>query len=230
MKNFICIAHRGASGHAPENTLLAVRKALELGAAWIEVDVHLVEGQLVVIHDLRLERTTNGQGLVAESPLSYIRSLDAGSGECVPLLGEVLDLVGGHAGINIELKGENTAGPVADLVGLRVAGRSMRLDGVIVSSFDPDALLMVKRHQPAIPIGLLLETIPDGYAESAERMGAYSVHVHRKSLDERFVADAHNRGLKVFTFTANSLKEVRRMRQLGVDGIFTDYPELCAEA
>lgn len=228
MKDFICIAHRGASGHAPENTLLAVDKALALGVSWIEVDVHLAEGELVVIHDPRLERTTNGTGAVSERPLAYIRSLDAGGGERIPLLAEVLDLVAGRAGVNIELKGENTAGPVAALVGARVARGCLCHDQVIVSCFDPDPLRAVRRCQPAIPIGLLMETIPRGYAQWAEQMGVYSIHVHRKAVvNEGVVAEAHTRGLKVFVYTVNDLDALRSMQRLGVDGIFTDYPELC---
>lgn len=230
MKDFICIAHRGASGHAPENTLKAVRMALDLGAAWIEVDVHLAEGELVVIHDPSLERTTTGTGAVSASSLSYLRSLDAGSGERIPLLVEVLDLVAGRAGINIELKGEHTAGPVATLLGGRVAHGTLRPDRVLVSSFDADALKEVKLLQPAIPIGVLLERHHKENAETVEAMGAFSVHVHHETIDERFVADAHGRGLKVFSYTVNSLEAIRRMRHLGVDGIFTDYPALCAGA
>jgi glycerophosphoryl diester phosphodiesterase len=207
---------------------MAVRKALDLGAAWIEVDVHLVEGELVVIHDGRLERTTNGTGTVSERPLSYVRSLDAGSGERIPLLSEVLDLLANGAGINIELKGDGTAGPVAALLEVRMARGALSHDRVIVSSFDTDLLLEVKHHEPAIPIGVLLERIPPGYARSAEEMGAFSVHVHREVITERFVADAHARGLKVFAYTINCPEDVHRMRRLGVDGIFTDYPELCA--
>jgi glycerophosphoryl diester phosphodiesterase len=228
MKDFICIAHRGASGHAPENTLMAVRMALDMGAAWIEVDVHLVEGELVVIHDSQLDRTTNGTGSVSERPLSYIRSLDAGSGERIPLLSEVLDLAANRAGIHIELKGDHTAGPVAAMLEARMARGGPSHDRVIVSSFDTDLLLELIRREPAIPVGVLLEKIPPDYAKSAEEMGAFSVHVDRKVINERFVEDAHARGLKVFTYTINRPEEVHRMRRLGVDGIFTDYPELCA--
>ena len=92
MKKLVCFAHRGASGHEPENTLSAVEKAIELGADWIEVDVHAVKGELIVVHDERLERTTNGgRGYVTEKPLAYLRSLDAGKGQRIPALREILD-------------------------------------------------------------------------------------------------------------------------------------------
>ena len=116
MKKLICFAHRGASGHEPENTLSAVEKAIELGADWIEVDVYAVKGELIIIHDERLERTTNGTGYVRDTSLAYLRSLDAGKGQCIPTLREVLDSVDRRAGINVELKGPNTAGLAVSLI------------------------------------------------------------------------------------------------------------------
>ena len=99
------IGHRGASGYEPENTLRSFEKALELGCSWIELDVHVVGDQLVVIHDDDLSRTTDGFGLVSTSSFNYLRSLNAGKGEQVPILQEVLDLVGQRCRVNIELKG-----------------------------------------------------------------------------------------------------------------------------
>ena len=95
----ICFAHRGASGHAPENTLLAVTTALSMGATWIELDVFSVDNELVVIHNSRVEKTTNGQGNIHRLHLDYLRGLDAGKGEKVPFLRELLDGVSGKAGI-----------------------------------------------------------------------------------------------------------------------------------
>lgn len=106
----ICFGHRGACGHEPENTLRSVRRALELGADGIEVDVHLADGRLVVIHDDTLNRTTNGTGPVAEKSFACLRSLNAGQGERIPTLEEVFDTVNRRAIVNIELKGLGTAG------------------------------------------------------------------------------------------------------------------------
>src|SRR5262245_29681827 len=113
---FLCIGHRGARGYEPENTLLSFRKALALGAPCIELDVFAVGGQLVVFHDDRLERTTNGKGFLLEHSFEELRRLDAGKGEKIPTLSEVFAAVDRRAGINIELKGRNTAKPVADFV------------------------------------------------------------------------------------------------------------------
>jgi glycerophosphoryl diester phosphodiesterase len=110
MKEFICFAHRGASGHEPENTLAAAVKAVDLGAHWIEVDVYALKTELIVIHDDRIERTTNGAGYVMEKTLDYLQSLDAGKGQRIPTLREVFDAVDRRSGINVELKGSEDCG------------------------------------------------------------------------------------------------------------------------
>lgn len=227
MTEFRCFAHRGASGHAPENTLMAVEKALALGANWVEVDVYLSHGELVVIHDRRLARTTSGSGDVTRRELSYIRSLDAGRGEKIPFLREVMDVLAGCAGINVELKGADTAEAVTALIGEFVARKKMGYDQVLVSSFDHYQLLEVKKRDPRIPVGALMAGVPLGYARFAEEIGAASVHLHREYVNQAFVADAHRRGLHVFVYTVNQAEEIQWLRQLGVDGVFTDYPELC---
>ena len=107
--DFIVFGHRGVRGHAPENTLKSMQLAIDLGLAWVELDVHAVEHRLVVIHDERLERTTNGSGKLRRRSLSYIRSLDAGDGERIPFLEEVLDLIDRRLKINIELKSRGSA-------------------------------------------------------------------------------------------------------------------------
>ena len=103
------IGHRGASGYAPENTLKAFELALTQGCEWLELDVHLLDSKLIVIHDEQLDRTTSGQGLINDHSLDAIRRLDAGDGEKVPYLDEVIEMVDGRATINIELKGPGTA-------------------------------------------------------------------------------------------------------------------------
>jgi glycerophosphoryl diester phosphodiesterase len=229
MTPFICFAHRGASGHAPENTLMAIRKALEMGAPWVEVDVYSAQGELVVIHDRHLHRTTNGTGDVTQCALSYIRSLDAGKGEKIPFLREVFDTLSGRAGINIELKGEDTAGPVATLIGDYVAQGKFTYDQVLVSSFDHRLLPAVSSRDAQIPIGVLVEKISSETVPFAEEMGAFSIHPHHRAVTAEFVADAHRRGMKVFVYTVNRADAVRKMKELGVDGVFTNYPALCEE-
>ncbi|MGA1864263.1 MAG: glycerophosphodiester phosphodiesterase [bacterium] len=222
----ICFAHRGASGHEPENTLLSVEKAISLGAQWIEIDVYAVEDELVVIHDETLERTTNGKGFVANRSLEYLRSLDAGKGQKIPLLKEVFNLVDNRAGINVELKGPNTASPVTALIHEYIKNHNLTFDRIIVSSFNHDELKKVKAFQPDINIGVLISSIPEHFVRVAENVGAYSVHISKRSVNKQFVDDAHERGIKVFVYTVNSGEDVALMQSLGVDGIFTDYPEI----
>ena len=223
-----CFGHRGARGHEPENTLRSVRKALELGADGIEVDVYLADGQLVVIHDDTLERTTNGVGRVAEKSFAYLRSLDAGHGEPIPTLAEVFDTVNRRAVINVELKGPGTAAPVAQLIGQYVQSGGWRHEDFLVSSFDLAQIQTIKRLQPGIRTGALIEKVPPGLAAFAEQLGAWSVHPRKRCVSPELVADAHRRGLKVFVFTINRPADIAFMQTLGVDGVFTDYPERVA--
>jgi len=226
LNNLICFAHRGASGHEPENTLLSIEKAISLGAQWIEIDVYAVENELVVIHDERLERTTNGTGYVMDQSLEFLRSLDAGKGQRIPLLREVLNLISKRVGVNVELKGTKTAQPVTALVDDYIKNNDWTYEQFLVSSFDHNELKKVKALQPKIKLGALISSVPLHYARFAEKLEAYSVHIKIKSINKEFVDDDHRRKLKVFVFTVNSLVDIERMRSIGVDGIFTDYPEL----
>jgi len=226
MKKLICIAHRGASGHEPENTLSAVEKAIELGADWIEVDVYAVKGELIVIHDERLERTTNGAGYVRDKSLAYVRSLDAGKGQPIPTLREILDSADRGAGINVELKGPKTAALTVSLIEDYIGERHWNYEQFIVSSFNRRRLGQVKKLNPRIRIGILMDRPSRHYARFARRYHAYSVHVQIDLASARFIARAHERGLEVFVYTVNSSDEIDRLQALGVDGIFTDFPEL----
>lgn len=224
----LCIGHRGAMGHAPENTLRSVSLALEMGCTWVEVDVHTVESELIVIHDFSLERTTSGRGLVAEQSLKYLRSLDAGGGERIPLLREVFDVAAGRAGVNIELKGRLTAAPVAAFLRERLS-KDWEPSAVLVSSFDHAELAEFKTLLPEVPIGALIEREPSDLAASAERLGAYSLNPSLKIVSPELVSDARQRGLKVFVYTVNRQPDIQRMRELGVDGVFTNFPERVLE-
>jgi glycerophosphoryl diester phosphodiesterase len=223
----ICFAHRGASGHAPENTLLAVTTALAMGATWIELDVFSVENELVVIHDSRVERTTNGRGNLHRLDLAYLRSLDAGGGEKIPFLRELLDTVSGTAGINIELKGEQTAGPTAALIQTYIAGGTFRKDQFLVSSFNHQEIVTFRSILPEVSTGANITSLPLHHARFAEELGVDSIHIHRDAVTRAFVADAHRRGFKVFVFTINHADDLESVAALGVDGFFTNYPRLC---
>jgi glycerophosphoryl diester phosphodiesterase len=207
-------------GHAPENTIASIVKALELGASCVEIDVYYVDGQLMVFHDDRLERTTNGTGLIMEQTFQDLRRLDAGQGEKIPTLEEVFEAVNRRAGVNIELKGPGTAEPVAAFLKL-----GWQSDLVLISSFDHSELAHVRKLDSHVKIGALIEDLPLDNALLASDLGLYSAHLSIQSIDSVFVEAAHARGLQVFVFTVNHTEDIARMQRLGVDGVFTDYPD-----
>jgi glycerophosphoryl diester phosphodiesterase len=224
-QKLFCFGHRGACGHEPENTIRSVRRALELGADGVEVDVYFADGQLVVIHDDTLKRTTNGHGCVMKKSFAYLRSLDAGLGEKIPTLAEIFDAVNRRAVINVELKGPHTAAPVAALIEEYVKQRGWSYENFLISSFDHAQIREAIQLCPAIRIGALIDKMPRGPAQFPEALGAWSLHASKRCVTPELVADAHQRGLKVFVYTVNEPKEIAAMRALGVDGVFSDFPE-----
>ncbi len=224
----LCIAHRGAMGHEPENTLASIRKAFTLGALCIEIDVYYVDGHLVVFHDDRLERTTNGHGYLSEQTFDYLRTLDAGNGEQIPTLEEVCDLIDSRRCINIELKGQNTAKPVAELI-LKLLDNGWDKESFLISAFDHRQLSVIKRMIPEIKIGALIHELPVDGAKLAEDLGAFSVHPSLECVDKAFIDDAHARCLRVYVYSVDDIDDIEKMYRLGADGVFTGYPERVIE-
>jgi glycerophosphoryl diester phosphodiesterase len=220
MSDFICFGHRGACGYEPENTLSSFEKAIALGCPWIELDVYFVAGELLVIHDDSLERTTNGKGDVMDSGLYYLRGLDAGKGQQIPTLQEVAELVDGRCGINIELKGPDTARP-ASIFAATLCRGYWQEEQFLFSSFNHKELALV---DPAFRRGALFYK-KTGYFERAEQLSAYSINLSRKLVNKKLVQQCHDKGFKVFVYTVNEPKEILHMHDIGVDGIFCDYPD-----
>lgn len=231
------IAHRGASMHAPENTLAAFKLALEQEADAIELDAKLTaDGQVVVIHDQTVDRTTPSFGRVKDMRLAELRKLDAGSffditfkGEPIPTLEEVLKAVGQLCLINIELTNytslnDSLPEKVADVV------RQHRLQQrVLFSSFNPLALYRIHRQIPEAPVGLL--ALPGAVGWLARswlgRLVPYqSLHPALDDVTPRLIRSAHRRGKKVFTYTVDRTDDMARLFSQGVDGIITDDPPL----
>lgn len=220
------IGHRGAMGYEAENTLVSFSKALELGVDMIELDVYVLKtGELVVIHDDKVDRTTDGHGYVEDMIFNDLRQLDAGKGEKIPTLEEVIDLVDGKVPINIELKGENTAEPVAKLLSEYINNKNYSADDFLISSFDHYELKIFKELMPDIKVGALISGIPIGYSKFAEEVSAYSVHLSLDFTRKKYVDDAHKRGFKVFVYTINDKDDINKMKDLGVDGLFSNYPD-----
>lgn len=225
MNPFLCIGHRGARGHAPENTLLSIDTGMRLGADMIEFDVQRCEDQLVVIHDPRLERTTGGEGRVEQVRFDYLRSLDAGQGQQIPTLQEVLDLVEARVPLNVEIKSAaGTGAMVASLL------RDVLADGwsasqFLVSSFHLPELYEFKQIAPEIPIAALVCGVPLDWAACAIELGASALNISAEFADPHLVHDAQSRGLKVYAYTVNHPQEIRALRDAGLDGVFSDYPD-----
>jgi len=225
-KEFLKIGHRGACGYEPENTLRSFQKALDLGVDMIELDVYaLKSGELIVIHDDKVNRTTNGNGYVMDKTFEEMRSLDAGQGEKIPTLAEVLDLVDKKVQVNIELKGEGTAESVVEIINKYISEKSWSAIDFFVSSFNHVELKKFKDLNPEIRIGALIVGIPLDYAKFGEELKAYSVNLCQEFINQEFVDDAHRRGMKVFVWTVNDLDDIERIKNLGADGIFINYPD-----
>ncbi|MEM8830329.1 MAG: glycerophosphodiester phosphodiesterase [Cyanobacteria bacterium P01_G01_bin.19] len=224
----LCIGHRGAMGHEPENTLLSIRKAIELGVDAIEIDLYNVEDRLVAIHDRDLSRTTNGKGYIDDCSFEYLRSLDAGKGERVPTLKEVLATVDRQVRINLELKGSNTAELAADSI-LECLNQGWRDQDFVVSSFNHYELNQFKKLAPNIDIGMLIYGLPWRYIDLAKELGSNVVVCGLDYVNSRQVENIHQEELQVWVYTVNRPQDINAMQKLQVDGIFTNYPDLFHE-
>ncbi len=222
----IKIGHRGAMGYAPENTLKSFKKALELNVDAVELDIYVCKsGELVVIHDDKVDRTTNGKGYVVEKTFEELSALDAGEGEKIPKLSEVLDFIDRKVKVNIELKGVKTAKPVQELIEKYVKNKGWEYDDFLVSSFNHYELKKFRKLNPKIKIGVLISGIPRGFLEFAEMLNVYSINLCFKFINQECVNDAHNHNLKVYVWTVNDSEDIERMKTLGVDGIFSNFPD-----
>lgn len=220
----LIISHAACGGHAPENTLAGIRKAIELGSEAIEIDVQAsADGMPVLMHDLTVDRTTNGSGAIAELTLEQLRALDV-SGEPVPTLAEVLDLTKGNVLLVIEIKQPGIEEHIA-----RVVHEMEALDGVMAWSFFPDALEGMRAAEPKVPRALLIggESMPKWakIRASAVKLGVQGVSVFNPSVDEGVAEDCRRRGLALYTWTPDSTREIERLVRLGVDGVCSNFPD-----
>jgi glycerophosphoryl diester phosphodiesterase len=226
------IAHRGAKGMAPENTLAAFRLGLDQGCEGIELDIHLTaDGEIVVCHDETLDRTTDGKGRIRDKTLQEIKKYDAGSwhsdafrGEKVPTLGEVFDLIPESVMVNVEVK-QPYGGQIEDKLVDFLRRRDL-FERVVVSSFDHKCVRRIKLQEPKTKIGLLYQSRlldPAAYAKSFD-VEVYSLHPYYRMIDAEDAAKAVKLGYRVYPYTANDELDLRELIDIGVSGIITDYP------
>lgn len=239
-RKFWKIGHRGAAGYEPENTMRSFKKALELGVDAIELDVRkAIDDCLPIIHDSTVNRTTDGTGLVSRFNFHWMSQLDAGRGERIPTLSQVLYAFAKRTIINIELKDEGIAGNVLERVRHYNA-----VERVIISAFDDSDnesgdssnwvdLLWMKRKEPRLKIALLVEK-EENLHRAINLSGAYEIYAINPPLAlakrpifnfKHYLAEIHQCGILCFIWTANEPSDIQRLKDIGVDGAFSDYPD-----
>jgi glycerophosphoryl diester phosphodiesterase len=220
---FLIIGHRGAAGLEPENTLRSFARAIALDVDAIELDVYRVEDALLVIHDDTLERTTNGRGKVMESSFAALRALDAGAGECIPTLDEVLDLVAGRVAVNIELKGEATAAPAAHVIGAYPSTE------FLVSSFAHLELTQFRALDATTPVAPLFHRTSAKMFEIADALQAWSINLSAKIATVELLQEIGAAGFRSLVYTVNDYAQAEALQRAGAAGVFTDYPDRMAQ-
>jgi glycerophosphoryl diester phosphodiesterase len=226
-EKFLIIGHRGANSVAPENTLKAFQKAIDMGADFIEIDIQeSKDGQLVITHDEDLDRLTGKQGFVKDYTLSELRTLDFGEGESIPTLQEVIELTNGRIELNCEIKVKDISNKVVDII-----KNYKVINTVVISSFLHEELLKLKKMEPTLRLASLepTEFLKNFNDERKKEMikfcinnDLYAINPFYSLVDQGFVDFAHDNNLKVFPWTVDSKPMMRKLIRLGVDGIITN--------
>jgi len=217
-------AHRGASGNYPENTKSAIKAALDIEVNGIEVDLQSAKDAYVIIHDSWLDRTTNGQGKVSNYTLAQLKSLDAGQGEQIPSLQDLFNWNNHQTLLNIELKHTFELMELVNTINYNLYNGKISKENLLISSYDHHQLKFMKQELPWLKIGALTSSIPLDYAKFAQDLNAFSIHIDKDFINQNFVNDAHQKGLKVYAYTVDKIEDIKLMFELGVNGIFTNFP------
>jgi glycerophosphoryl diester phosphodiesterase len=226
-KDFVKIGHRGASGYAPENTLVSFQKAIELGVDAIEFDVRICKsGEAVVFHDATLNRITNGKGLVKNKTIFELEKLKIGNGQKIQSLEEALNFINGRVAVNIEIKEKLAMLPVIKILQEQTKQGNWRKEQFLISSFDYKLLVKFRMLCPFVRIGLLIGKQRLGDCiEKAKFLECFSLNLPVNLVSIPVIEKTHKEGFRVFVWTSNSLNEIKQLRGMGIDGIFSDYPD-----
>jgi glycerophosphoryl diester phosphodiesterase len=235
---FLKIAHRGYSSRYPENTLPAFEGAVAAGADMIELDVRLSrDGELVVIHDATIDRTSNGRGRMADLTLaelrrfSYPNAMTAFGRVPIPTLAEVIDRVGAQVTLNVEIKGRRSGSAGMERLIAALLRRKGAVDRVIVSAFDRRALVEMKRADGQVRTGLLYDRGWRRFGEDVRRLGVYSVHPRLSAIDAEALRWVHSEGVRVFPWVAKDRGDVDRCRAADfIDGVMVNDLALFGDA
>ena len=215
------IGHRGACGYQPENTLASIEQAITLGCHFTEVDVRpTADGTLVLLHDEQVDRTTSGRGSIADLMLDDVQRLDAGNGQKLPTLEEILAVASGRIGLILEFKVQGLAYDVCATV------RSSGFKGpVLYASFHHEELQHVRRVDPQALTVALYKRLPEDPVALALRLHATHVGIRIDTITKPLVQHFHNAGLIVFVYTVDNPAAIKRVKMLGVNGIISDFPD-----
>jgi len=221
------IGHRGAVGVAPENTISSFEKAIEYGVDMVELDVHVCRtGELVVIHDKTVNRTTSGRGQVKAMSLAQLQSLTIDEVEHVPTLSQVLTHIHRRVMVNIELKGHGTALATGRLIHEYVTKHGWRYDDFLVSAFELGQLIILKAHYPKIRRAVLLKRPIRHLVEVIAEVEPVAINLNFEKLKPGFLKQVHQAGLQLIVWTIKDPADAERMKEMGVDGVISDVPHL----
>jgi glycerophosphoryl diester phosphodiesterase len=221
MSRVLKIGHRGAAGHAPENTLAAVERGITLGVDFVEIDIQRsADGVLIALHDRKVNRTTDGKGRADALSLRELRAFDAGNGERIPTVEEVLKLAAGRTGVMLELKAGGTAGQT-----VRAVQRAGFANPVIYASFLHEELTDVRAMEPGAALMVLFDRLPRAPVAYAARYRPTYVGLRHDRTDRSLVEAFQRERVRVCVYTANAPEDIRRVLSFGVDGVISDFPE-----
>ena len=224
----IVVGHRGAMGHALENTIESVKKAIELNVDGIEIDVFKSKtGELVVFHDPFLSRLSNSNAFIEQISLDSIKNLELKGGFSIPTLNEVIDIIPEKIFLNIELKGSNTAFEANKVIIEYLKEFNLPPSKFIISSFRWDELKKFRDLNKDIPIAILVDSLYkiDNAIKLAKEINAIALNPNNEFITKKIVNKIQSNNIKVFPYTVNSPKNINRMKLMGVDAIITNYPE-----
>ncbi len=220
------IGHRGAMGHETENTLASVQKAIDLGVDMIEIDVFkIASNEIVVFHDERVERLTNGGGRIEEYNIVDLNQLILDGNHKIPQLQDVLKLIDHKVRLNIELKGDNTADRVNFIISTYCEKYGWSMGDFLISSFKWEELKAMRALNKEVPIAILTEDDPLEAIAIARELKAEAINPNFMALTESNVAAMQAEGFKVYPWTVNEPQAIELLKAMKVDGIITNYPE-----
>lgn len=225
-KKLLVIGHRGAMGHETENTLASVQKAMDLGVDMIEIDVFKIKsGEIVVFHDVYLDRLTNTTGKIEDFEYKHLRNVKVEGGHAIPLLVDVLNIIDKRVTLNIELKGSGTATDVDSIVRRYMNQNGWSISDFLISSFKWDELHTMRKLNADIPIAILTEDEPLESLSIAQELKAVAINPDFLRMDADKVQKIKQAGFKIYTWTVNEPTDIEIAKSWAVDGIITNYPE-----